>query len=72
MKKFEDFSVSEIIIADFRASNVFKKLGVDPIINKEMTIQELCDHFCLDSDTILDKIIEQMEVKVSRPLQMTV
>jgi hypothetical protein len=71
MKKFEDFSVSEIIIADFRASNVFKKLGVDPIINKEMTIQELCNHFCLDSDTILDKIIEQMEVKVPRPLQVT-
>lgn len=70
MKKFEEFTVSEIITADFRASNVFEKLGVDPELNKELKIQELCDHFDLDSDTILDKIIEQMEVKILKPFQV--
>lgn len=67
MKTFEEFTINEIVTADFRAGIVFEKLGVDPSLNGKMKIHELCDHFDLDSDTILDKIIEQMEVKVIKP-----
>ncbi|WP_373496197.1 hypothetical protein [Aquiflexum sp.] len=71
MKKFEDFTVNEIIIADFRASTVFRRFGVDPILNKEKMIKEVCVSFDLNPDTILDRIIEEMEVNVPKPFKMT-
>ncbi|WP_373522872.1 hypothetical protein [Aquiflexum sp.] len=71
MKKFKDFTVNEIITADFRAGAVFKRFGIDPLLNKEMRIQEVCDHFDLDPNTILDKIIEEMEVKAPKPFKVT-
>lgn len=71
MKTFEEFTVNEIITADFRAGTVFKKFGIDPALNKGKTLYEVCYHFNLDSDTILDKIIDEMEVKVQKPYKMT-
>lgn len=70
MKNFEDFTVNEIIKADFRAATVFRKFGIDPVLNKSKTIQDVCFHFQLDSEMILDEIIEQMEVKVKMPVPM--
>jgi hypothetical protein len=70
MKNFEDFTVNELINADFRAATVFRKFGIDPVLNKMETIKEVCRHIRLKPDRILDEIIEQMEVKVPMPVQM--
>lgn len=71
MKKFEDFTVSEIVRADFRARTVFRKFGIDINLNKTKTINEICVNSQLDPETLLDEIIEQMEVKVTIPVYMT-
>jgi hypothetical protein len=70
MKNFEDFTLNEIINADFRAAVVFSKFGIDLTSNKSRTMQDVCFHFRLDPEIILDEIIEQMEVKVPMPFQM--
>lgn len=70
MKTFEEFTINEIVTADFRASHVFGKLGIDLNSNKTKTINEICIHFRLDPEIILDEIIEQMEAKVIMPVQL--
>lgn len=70
MKNFEDFTVNEIINADFPATAVFRKFGIDLTLNKSKTIQDVCNNFRLDPEIILDEIIEQMEVKIPIPVQM--
>jgi len=67
MRRFENFTLNEIVKADFRAATVFDELGIDLPAHHKNTIEEVCMRYQINSELILDKIIEKMEVKMPIP-----
>lgn len=64
MKSFEDFTMGEILNADFRARSVFKNFGIDSTTFKDKTVKEICKRHQIQADYLLDSIIENMDSKV--------
>jgi hypothetical protein len=63
MRRFEEFTLGEILAADFRAIRVFRKFGIDSYVFKERTVKEICTKYQIQSDNLLNSIVDNMESK---------
>ena len=63
MRRFEEFTLGEILEADFRAIRVFKKFGIDSSTFKERTVKEICLKYQIKPDYLLDSIVDNMDSK---------
>lgn len=64
MRRFEEFTLGEILKADFRAIRVFKNFGIDSSTFKERTVKEICSKYQIQPDNLLDGIVDNMDSKV--------
>jgi hypothetical protein len=63
MRRFEEFTLGEILKADFRTIRVFRNFGIDSSTFKERIVKEICTKYQIQSDNLLDCIIDNMESK---------
>ncbi|WP_194973950.1 hypothetical protein [Aquiflexum lacus] len=63
MRRFEEFTLGEILEADFRSIRVFRNLGIDSSTFKERTVKEICKKYHIQSENLLDSIVDNMESK---------
>lgn len=61
MREFEDFTLKEILKADFRAKMVFKNFGIDSKFLLEKTVKEICKRYRIKSEYLLDRIVDNMD-----------
>ncbi len=64
MRRFEEFTLGEILKADFRAIRVFRNFGIDSSTFKEGTVKEICTKYQIQPDNLLDGIVDNMDSKV--------
>jgi len=64
MRRFEEFTLGEILVAYFRAIRIFRNFGIDSSTFKERTVEEICRNYQIQSDKLLDSIVDNMESKV--------
>ncbi|WP_157370274.1 hypothetical protein [Aquiflexum balticum] len=64
MREFEDFTLREILKADFRAQMVFKNFGIDSKSLLGKTVKEICKRYRIKAEYLLDSIVENMDSKV--------